>query len=422
MKNLKTWKFGTNNDELVELVLSGKKTATTSFEDDEIPKVGEKSILTFENEKKACIVETKKVIITKLKDVTPEMAYLEGEGDRSLDYYKKSHVAYFKKINSNFNEESEIVFEIFEVVEDLRKIRLKTAEKVVRANEEIFGSNKHNITEIDAGFNNDLFDIDGKFVVKICGNKKEAEFEKEANFYKENCESKYIPKLYKYDNSKTIIDSVYEIIEKIDGQSVYYYWYKMNESERENLIKDLISRIKQVHYKKKDGYNWAEKLKNQVKENFQKSEDLFSEKEKQIILKSLDLYNEILSDNKFVLIHNDLHFDNVLIDSKNQIKIIDFNDSMIAPFDYDFRLLYMCQDTPWKWANSEMDPYQRKEDYVNIFEYIKKYYNELNNVRYLEKRMIIYRIVNDIRLFARFKEEEEKNRIVEDSKKLLNQT
>ena len=66
--------------------------------------------MTFENEKKACIVETKNVIITKFKDVTSEMAYLEGEGDRTLEYYKKAHTDYFKTINPEFNDDTEVIF------------------------------------------------------------------------------------------------------------------------------------------------------------------------------------------------------------------------------------------------------------------------------------------------------------------------
>ena len=46
MKHLKEWSFGIDNDKLVSLVLQGKKTATTSlYEIDEVPEVGEESIL-----------------------------------------------------------------------------------------------------------------------------------------------------------------------------------------------------------------------------------------------------------------------------------------------------------------------------------------------------------------------------------------
>ncbi len=35
-------------------------------------------------------------------------------------------------------------------------------------------------------------------------------------------------------------NSVYEIIEKIEGKSLYYHWYKMDENESEETIKELI--------------------------------------------------------------------------------------------------------------------------------------------------------------------------------------
>lgn len=124
---MNTWKFGTNNDYLVNLVLKGEKTATTSLYkeyidlNEELPKININQVLLFDNGNKACITRNKKVIITEFKNITDELAYLEGEGDKSLDYYKKEHTKIFKKIDSNFNEDSLVVFEIFEVVEDLTK-------------------------------------------------------------------------------------------------------------------------------------------------------------------------------------------------------------------------------------------------------------------------------------------------------------
>ena len=50
--------------------------------------------------------------------------------------------------------------------------------------------------------------------------------------------------------------------------------------------------------------------------NFNKTIYMFNEEEKNIILKSLEKYDEILSDNRFCLIHNDLHFDNILLDAE----------------------------------------------------------------------------------------------------------
>ena len=147
---------------------------------------------------------------------------------------------------------------------------------------------------------------------------------------------------------------------------------------------------------------------------------MFGDEEKDLISKSLKLYDEVLSDNRFCLIHNDLHFDNILLDDNHQITLIDFNDSFVAPFDFDLRLLYMSVFMPWKWANSEMDPLQKIVDYKNLFVYLKKYYKELNQVKYLDERMLIYWIYSDFRLLPRFRTTELKESILVNSKKLVN--
>ena len=415
---LKTWHFGIDNDKLVELVLSGKKTATTSiYDENDESVIGEESILIFDNEKKACITKTKKVIITEFKNISEELSILEGEG--TFEEWRKNHIEYFKTINPDFNENTKVVFEIFEVKENLIEQRLELARTIAKANRDIFGDIE-SIEEINAGFNNSIFNINGKYIIKVCGDsKKEKLFDIEANFYISNQNNENIPILYRYDNSKNVVPYVYEIIEKVNGQSVYYHWYKMNEREREEFVKELVVVLKKIHSKEYQAYDWSSYIKEKVLSCFNQTIDMFSEDERTIILESLEKYDEILSDNKFCLIHNDLHFDNILLDDNNSIKLIDFNDSQVAPFDFDLRLLYMSVSLPWKWANSEMDPLQKPEDYQNLFEYIKKYYTELKDVKYLKERMTVYWVLNDFKLLPRFRDGEDKERILINCQKIL---
>lgn len=117
---MERWKFGTNNDELVNLVLSGKKTATTSLYSGyeyNIPKIGDKSIITYSDGKDVCLIKNVNVLITNFGNITEDLAYLEGEGDRSLEYYRKVHSEFFKKKDKNFNDNTLVVFEIFKVIE-----------------------------------------------------------------------------------------------------------------------------------------------------------------------------------------------------------------------------------------------------------------------------------------------------------------
>lgn len=111
---MKKWNFGINNDYLVDLVIKGKKTATTClYNFNDIPKINEKSALVYSNNEIACITITKKVIITEFKNINEEMSILEGEGNHNL--WKESHIKFFKKINPNFNENTEVIFEIFDI-------------------------------------------------------------------------------------------------------------------------------------------------------------------------------------------------------------------------------------------------------------------------------------------------------------------
>ena len=416
---LETWSFGVDNDRLVDLVLQGRKTATTSiYNENSVSEIGEESILVYNNEKKACIVKTKKVIITEFKNITEELAELEGEG--SFDEWRTAHIEFFKAINSDFNENTKVEFEIFEVTKNLVKQRLELAKSIVQANLSLFGDIK-NINEINAGFNNSIFNVNDKYIIKVCGEKeKENLFDVEADFYRKNQENKNIPMLYRYDKSKRIVPFVYEIIEKINGKSVYYYWYKMSEAQREKFIKDLVQILKNIHFKEYDGYDWSAFVKNKILSDFHKTITIFNEEEKKIILESIEQYDKILSNNRFCLIHNDLHFDNILIEKEENIKLIDFNDSIIAPFDFDLRLLYMSVTLPWKWANIEMDSYQKEKDYKYLFEYVKKYYTELNEVKYLNERMVIYSVLNDFELLSRFWSRELKERILSNLRKIIN--
>lgn len=112
---MKKWWFGTNNDYLVELVLSGKKRATTSlYDSNDVPVINEESALTFSDGSIACITKTSRVVITEFKNITWDLAKLEGENN-SFDEWKKEHIEFFKSIDNNFNENTKVIFEIFEV-------------------------------------------------------------------------------------------------------------------------------------------------------------------------------------------------------------------------------------------------------------------------------------------------------------------
>ena len=120
------WAFGGDADGLAELVKNGIKTATCSayvfyeLEDEELPKVGEYGVILDGQDEAVCIIKTTKVYVTAYDEVTEEHAFKEGEGDRSLEYWRKVHKEFFteelKEIGQEFDEKMKLVCEEFEVV------------------------------------------------------------------------------------------------------------------------------------------------------------------------------------------------------------------------------------------------------------------------------------------------------------------
>ena len=112
-------------DELADLVNKGIKTATTGAyelfeEDEEILKVGEYNIILDGLGNPICITITREVYILKYNLISSNHAFLEGEGDRSYEYWKKVHDEYFteefRECNKEFYEEAPMVCEVFEKV------------------------------------------------------------------------------------------------------------------------------------------------------------------------------------------------------------------------------------------------------------------------------------------------------------------
>lgn len=123
------WCFGGGDesaDTLAKLVFEKTKTSTTSafelYEDENepIPKVGCIDIVLDSKENAICIIETTKVYVTKFNQVTKEHAYLEGEGDRSLEYWRRVHETFFieelKTIDKEFYDDMPVVCEEFKVI------------------------------------------------------------------------------------------------------------------------------------------------------------------------------------------------------------------------------------------------------------------------------------------------------------------
>ena len=119
-RNLRSFAFGDGPrlaDELLKLVLAGVKTATCSTEDEPNTSApGERWIVLDGRGDPRCVIETTEVTYRRFGDVDAAFARDEGEGDRSLAYWRQAHRRYFGRLGK-FSEGMMLMCERFRLVE-----------------------------------------------------------------------------------------------------------------------------------------------------------------------------------------------------------------------------------------------------------------------------------------------------------------
>ena len=265
---------------------------------------------------------------------------------------------------------------------------------IVENNESLFGNNPI-VEKINIGFTNTLYKVNNSYIIKICTDiNNEAEFKNEINFYNSNKDNNLIPKLYISSTDKKDVPYLYEILEKVNGVSLYNVWHTYSEEQREDIIRQLCDAMKKMHSIKGEKYNWCEYMKKEFDSIYLKIKELniFNEEEQNLLEQAYSCFDKYLESDEFVLVHNDLHFDNIFV-YDDKIKIIDFERSMYAPRDFELGIFCRMIRKPWKFASEETERFTAADQYSSIMAYVKKYYPEIVNTLYLNERLGIYDIV-----------------------------
>jgi uncharacterized protein YhfF len=122
------WAFGAtpaHADELLALVLAGTKTGTASslwdYEatGDPLPQLGELSIILDGSGAPRAVIETTDLRTVPFDEVTAEHAFAEGEGDRTLEYWRAAHERFWRAYSENprgFEPDMPVICELFRLV------------------------------------------------------------------------------------------------------------------------------------------------------------------------------------------------------------------------------------------------------------------------------------------------------------------
>jgi len=111
---------------LLALIRQGRKRAGTSLlwaveaDGESVPQVGDVEIVVNHRNEPALVTRITRVEVVPYCEVTAEYASIEGEGDGSLEYWRKAHWAFFsrecKRIGREPLEAMPVVCSVFEVL------------------------------------------------------------------------------------------------------------------------------------------------------------------------------------------------------------------------------------------------------------------------------------------------------------------
>ncbi len=109
-------------DRLLALIVSGEKIATScsyrSFTAEPSPAIGDDCVVLDGQNKPACVIRIVLQTLVGFHQVTAAMAAEEGEGDKSLTYWRAEHRAFFSR-EGEYEPEMLLIFEQFKLIEVL---------------------------------------------------------------------------------------------------------------------------------------------------------------------------------------------------------------------------------------------------------------------------------------------------------------
>ena len=121
------WAFGDPSlpelaTDLALLVRDGPKRATAGLasdyedENETLPEVGDLSVILDGEESPIFVIRTAAVEIRRFGDVDEAFAWDEGEGDRTLEWWRRAHLWFFEQQGIQIDEDTLMVLEHFELL------------------------------------------------------------------------------------------------------------------------------------------------------------------------------------------------------------------------------------------------------------------------------------------------------------------
>lgn len=242
------------------------------------------------------------------------------------------------------------------------------------------------------GFNRAVFDIDNRFILKICtDSEREDEVRNEIDFFKNN-HYDFAPNLLVEDQSKEIVPYLYTVEEKIQGKTLFAHWGNMSEAERYRVLAKLVSILKKIHSKPCESEFDPFTMVCKFNYDIAKCEEMgIFDKDQLKYLRDLrDSFSYYLNGARSGYIHGDIHFDNVVM-SPEGLKLIDFEMYGVHMLDKEFDEINRMCAAPESFTTRDGI---NERDYRGIMPNLEALYPEICDEAKFKKRLIVFDCMN----------------------------
>jgi len=259
-----------------------------------------------------------------------------------------------------------------------------------------------------SGWINFVYDLNEKYIIKIQGDLNHADgiLKPQAEITgRLLAQGAKVPKIF---DAGEIMGKPYLLMEKLSGTNLVYDWLKFSLKQRENFMAQLAEQLKIFHSLIFDNYaitissglNQAN-LREAVRQvtDFKR---INRDKVKKDYLKEVDflekfyLANEsLLNEEKTgVLVHNDIHLENIFYQGNKITGLIDLDWVCQAPKDYELRKLVEVFYDPKKTVEKQLEPLFEGYQMTKECGWLKKYYPQLFEYPNLITRIKLFSLDN----------------------------
>ncbi len=265
------------------------------------------------------------------------------------------------------------------------------------------GLDAREIHPLSGGQVNQVFLVDGQYVLRIGGREDAFErLERETGLLRRLAGQVPVPRVLAAGQHE---GRAYQIQQFVPGQKLYRVWKDLPPGEQETIVAELVEAMKVIHHLPAPSFgydrpdqplydSWAEFLSakfNHTREEIQALGIRMVPGVLELAGAYFEEHQHVLESGHPALVHGDLTLVNILVERGHVTAILDFEYSLHAPSDYEFFDMELFCLYPNDYAEEDWEIFCTA-DFGRFFQLLRKHYPALFEVPHLRERVDLYQV------------------------------